>query len=158
MLLIKLLSLIHLCHLRLYTRVNTIMEIWFKVLEIHQHMGEPWNYFCFNEPVCNSTRYFWFWGFVHSRKTWKSRGILKWLFSGLEKTLKKIKSQKFWKSPGRLLYSSVHLRSLIKRINVYVCIYIYIYICMLLIKLLFLIHLNSRIHRDFSMFGHGNLV
>ena len=52
-------------------------------------------------------------GFVRSWKTWKSHGILKWLFPGLEKCLKKIKSQKFWKSHGNFFYSYflvVHLR------------------------------------------------
>jgi len=49
-------------------------------------------------------------GFLRSWKTWKSHGILKWLFPGLEKFFKKIKSQKFWKSHGNLLNSHVHLR------------------------------------------------
>jgi len=49
-------------------------------------------------------------GFLRSWKTWKSHGILKWLFPGLQKFLKKIKSQKFWKSHEKLLYSHVHLR------------------------------------------------
>jgi len=39
-------------------------------------------------------------GFVRSWKTWKSHGILKWSFPGLEKSWKKLKSQKFWKSHG----------------------------------------------------------
>jgi len=34
-------------------------------------------------------------GFVRSWKTWKSHGILKWSFPGLEKSWKKVKSQKF---------------------------------------------------------------
>jgi len=31
-------------------------------------------------------------GFVRSGKTWKSHGILKWSFPGLEKSRKKLKS------------------------------------------------------------------
>jgi len=44
-----------------------------------------------------------FTGFVRSWKTWKSHGILKWTFPGLEKSWKILKSQKFWKSHGNLL-------------------------------------------------------
>jgi len=42
-------------------------------------------------------------GFVRSWKTWKSHGILKWSFPGLEKSWKKLKSYKFWKSHGNVV-------------------------------------------------------
>jgi len=62
-------------------------------------------------------------GFVWSWKTWKSNGILKCFFPGLEKSLKNFLSQKFWKSRENLLDSYLHLRSLIKRLNIYINMY-----------------------------------
>jgi len=48
-------------------------------------------------------------GFGRSWKTWESHGILKWSFPGLEKSWKKLKSLKFWKSHGNVFYSHVYL-------------------------------------------------
>jgi len=53
----------------------------------------------------------------------KSWNMKHFHFPGREKSVKKIKSQNFWKSHGNLLYSHFHLHSLIKRINIYMNIY-----------------------------------
>jgi len=42
-------------------------------------------------------------GFLRPWKTWTSHGVLKWSFPGLEKSWKKLKSQKFWKSHENVL-------------------------------------------------------
>jgi len=94
-------------------------------------------------------------GFSRSCKAWKSHGIVKWLFPGLERSLKKIKPQNFWKSHGNLLYSYVNLHSLIQRIKI--CRYIYSLnqtIVSHLCHLSFILMYTPRFH----MFGHANFM
>jgi len=62
-------------------------------------------------------------GFV----TWKSHGILKWLFRGLEKSLNKMKSPKFWESHGNLRIYTFHIYIYyIYLYNIYIIHYIYL--------------------------------
>jgi len=55
--------------------------------------------------VCVETTYFALAGFDRSWKTWKSHGILKWLFPGLEKFLKKNVIPKVWEKSWKCVIS-----------------------------------------------------
>ncbi len=58
-------------------------------------------------PVSRARLKGWGAGFVRSWKTWKSHGILKLQFPGLEKFWKTNKPRTFWKSHGNLFYKSL---------------------------------------------------
>jgi len=69
-------------------------------------------------------------------------------------------SQKFWKSHRNVLYSYVHLHSLIKRMNIYINMYSFssnyclIHLCHLsYIYIIYIIYIYICIHRDFTTFS-----